>query len=189
MKMNKVVYRIGSCDIMLPKNVIEWLIGKNFPLHNYTFNTQENGSNYNIYDVPRHHPLPLQCVEKFHDILYKHPYNLRVETIKGNKYYVDKEENGEKVITPNDIEWVTIGKEETVISKEELIDFLINNLKVEIKHPTIHDDLFTALNTNEVQITVMLAGRIICRDSTELHQLCQPHELKFNVEDSIAKKE
>lgn len=93
---------------MLPKCIIEWLVGEGFPLYSYIFNTRENGFNYHIYNVPRHHPLLLKCVEKFHDILYRHPYNLRVETIKGNKYYVDKEENGEKVITPNDIEWVTI---------------------------------------------------------------------------------
>lgn len=57
------------------------------------------------------------------------------------------------------------------MSKEELIDFLIDNLKVEIKHLIIHDNLLTERNTNEVQLTVTLAGHIICIDTTELYQL------------------
>mgnify|MGYP001185186868 CR=1 FL=1 len=63
---------------------------------------------YEIKNLPRHHKLLIEAVEKFGEKAGGTFASLSVEEIKGNKYIIKEYDGYESVVEPEDIKWVEV---------------------------------------------------------------------------------
>jgi hypothetical protein len=61
-----------------------------------------------LYDTPRHDPGLVETVEHLGDKASGTCAQLEVEVIEGNKYIIDEYDGAESVVTPKDINWITV---------------------------------------------------------------------------------
>ena len=60
--------------------------------------------------VPRHHPLLVECVETLGEAANGRFANLKVVTIEGSKYIVEEYDGFESVRTPETMKWIDAGE-------------------------------------------------------------------------------
>ena len=60
--------------------------------------------------VPRHHPLLVECVETLGEAANGRFADLQVVTIEGNKYIVEEYDGFESVRTPETMKWIDAGE-------------------------------------------------------------------------------
>ena len=65
-----------------------------------------------IYDLPRHHPLLVKCVEELGDSADGFCSRLTVKEINGFQYRIDEYDGSESVIEPDEIEWTFVNPED-----------------------------------------------------------------------------
>ena len=63
---------------------------------------------FEMRDLPRHHALLVEAVEKLGEKASGSSSRLEIVEIKGNKYIIDEYDGLESVSEPSDIRWVTI---------------------------------------------------------------------------------
>lgn len=61
-----------------------------------------------LYDTPRHDPTLVETVEHLGDKASGICAQLEIREIEGNKYIIDEYDGAESVVTPNDINWITV---------------------------------------------------------------------------------
>lgn len=95
--MGRVV--INNCygGFSLSDEACEWLEEHNIEIE----------SNYYL-DIPRHHPLLIQCVEELGNEASGIFSNLMIEEFEGNIYRIDEYDGKEIVQTPDTINWDNI---------------------------------------------------------------------------------
>jgi hypothetical protein len=59
-------------------------------------------------DVPRHHPVLVECVETLGKKSFGDYAALAVYPIAGNRYRIDEYDGMESVVEPNDEEWTVV---------------------------------------------------------------------------------
>jgi hypothetical protein len=65
-------------------------------------------SEVDTYEIPRHDPDLVKVVEELGDEANGYCANLRIKEIKGNKYIIDDYDGLERVLEPDDIDWVEV---------------------------------------------------------------------------------
>jgi len=103
MSKHKVVYNSCYGGFSLSEKAQEW-----FEQHGHP-----SWAEYSP-DIPRHHPLLVQCVEELRDEASGKYARLRIAEIKGNKYWIEEYDGQEWVHTPENTDWVIIEDEEDV---------------------------------------------------------------------------
>lgn len=99
--MNKVVYNAKYGGFELSKRAVEWLRAHGVSEHDI--------EDYLFDKFPRHDPLLVQLVEELGEEASQSLYsNLQIKKIEGNIYRIEEYDGNEKVITPNNINWITI---------------------------------------------------------------------------------
>ena len=64
------------------------------------------------YEVERHNPILIQCVEELGIKVNDFCSDLRIEEINGDRYWIQDYDGMETVYTPETIDWVVIKEEE-----------------------------------------------------------------------------
>ena len=91
----KVVCNDCYGGFSLSKEAIKWLA--------------ERGVETGVYsDLPRHHPLLVQCVEELGDDADGDMASLYVHTLKGNKYIIKEYDGLERAVEPDYIQWIVV---------------------------------------------------------------------------------
>lgn len=99
--MNKVVYNACYGGFSLSNKAINWLLN-----HGYQAPTDEY---FMIeYDVPRHHPLLIQCVEELGEDANGMCAKLKIKEIEENYYRITDYDGAETVETLSTINWTKI---------------------------------------------------------------------------------
>lgn len=113
--MNKVVINNDYGGFNVSEEVLQWMIDNGLEEKYYSINDKYNPENkydtkiyLHTYDIPRHHPLLVQAVEKFQKEANGLLSSLKIVEIEGNIYRIDEYDGWETVQTPDTIEWVTI---------------------------------------------------------------------------------
>jgi hypothetical protein len=99
--MNKVVYNSCYGGFSLSNKAINWLLN-----HGYQI---PEGRNFLIeYDVPRHHPLLVQCVEELGEEANGECSELKIKEIEEDHYRINDYDGMETVETLSTINWIKI---------------------------------------------------------------------------------
>ena len=93
--MAKVVYNAKYGGYGLSTDAIQWL--KNH------FIAEED-----VYELDRHDPLLVQCVEVLGEKANDDFSYLKVKELKGSKYIIREYDGWESVIEPEDIDWIIV---------------------------------------------------------------------------------
>lgn len=102
---NKVVYNNQFGGFRLSNKAKLWLSERGMNVHPF------NDDYYFLEDViPRHDPLLIQCVEELGKEAGNEYSDLCIAEIEDYKYIIQEYDGLEKIITPNDIDWITIEK-------------------------------------------------------------------------------
>jgi hypothetical protein len=62
----------------------------------------------NIWEMPRHHPLLIKCVEDLGEAVNSIYSKIQIVTIEGNRYKIVNWNGNEKVITPENENWIVV---------------------------------------------------------------------------------
>lgn len=107
--MNKVVINKCYGGYGLSKKAAQWLIDHNISKDYYIKEYSEDSNfihNYLSWNVPRHHPLLVQCVEELERDAYGDFAWLEIVEIDSDLYRINDYDGMESVETPNDICWI-----------------------------------------------------------------------------------
>lgn len=115
MKINKIVINDCYGGFNVSQEVIQWMIDNGLEEKYYKINHKYNPeSKYDTkiylctWDIPRHHPLLVQAVEKFQEEADGLCSSLKIVEIEGNVYRINEYDGWETVQTPDDVKWVVI---------------------------------------------------------------------------------
>lgn len=99
--MIKVVYNKSYGGFGLSEKADAWLQARGF------FYKKINGHFEEVDEIPRHHPLLVECVETLGKEANGQYANLQITEVSG-KYFIDEYDGKEKVITPEVVEkwWI-----------------------------------------------------------------------------------
>lgn len=92
-QINKVVYNACFGGFGLSDMAIQYLIDHGLP---------------EDMDIPRHHPVLVNCVEELGKKANGFCSRLKIAKIKGNVYRIDEYDGMESVETPDTYDWVII---------------------------------------------------------------------------------
>lgn len=113
---HKVVYNNCFGGFSLSKKAGEWLLEHNIE-EPYKSAIEDDIQKINdpesiitsVYsEIPRHHPLLVQCVEELGKAANGECAKLVIEEIYSNIYKIDEYDGNETIITRNTIDWVVI---------------------------------------------------------------------------------
>lgn len=96
--MNKVVFNNAYGGFGLSSEATNWLKKRGLDV----------GAFWREGDVPRHHPLLIECVETFGSYANDEFSRLEIAEIEGDRYWILEYDGAEMVYTPETIPWVTI---------------------------------------------------------------------------------
>lgn len=99
--MNKVVYNSCYGGFSLSNKAINWLL-------NHVYKIPEGGNFLIEYDVPRHHPLLVQCVEELGEEASGECSELKIKEIEEDYYFINDYDGLETVETVHSINWIKI---------------------------------------------------------------------------------
>jgi len=95
----KVVYNCCFGGFGLSDTAIEYLV--------------EHGINEDdIWELPRHHPLLVKCVEELGDSADGFCARLAIEEINGYQYMIDDYDGNESVVEPEGQNWIIVNPED-----------------------------------------------------------------------------
>ena len=95
----KVVYNCCFGGFGLSDTAIEYLV--------------EHGINEDdIWELPRHHPLLVKCVEELGDKADGSCASLDIKEINGFQYRISEYDGSESVIEPDETDWVYVNPED-----------------------------------------------------------------------------
>ena len=103
--MKKVVYNACYGGFSLSNKAVNWLL-------NHGYQVPKEYKHFMIeMDVPRHHPLLIQCVEELGDEVNGQCSRLAIEEIEEDRYIITEYDGLESVRTPSAINWIKIEDE------------------------------------------------------------------------------
>ena len=105
--MNKIVINDYYGGFGVSKEAVQWMIDNGLE-EQYYYTINNTNVHLSNFEIPRHHPLLVQAVEKFGEQADGLCSSLKVVEIEGNRYRITQYDGWESVETPEDIEWITI---------------------------------------------------------------------------------
>lgn len=107
--MNKVVYNATYGGFSLTKEAMLWMMDHGYKFKDYDREYVEKSNSNSFHpEVPRHHPLLVECVETFAHASNGALSSLRIKEIYSDLYKIIDRGGLEIVETPERMDWIVI---------------------------------------------------------------------------------
>ena len=110
--MNKVVYNACDGGFCISLKAVKWLAENGRDeikaIAEEYLRQSPYGTLFNCYEIQRHDPDLVRCVETLGYMAGARFSNLKVRELKGNRYRIDEYDGYEEVYEPEDEEYTTI---------------------------------------------------------------------------------